>query len=217
MSHTVFLDESGDLGFKFTHPYGNGGSSRFLTMAFFIVPNNKKDLLKRLVRKIYKKYKFDPSEEAKGSHLTNEQREYIANQILSLVRANPDIHICSITVRKDKVTEAMRRDCNLLYNYMMKISVLDKIDTFESVELLRDNKTVKIQSGNSLINYLQTTLTFEYTSSTVIIDKPSDSKKFLCLMLTDWLNNFVFSHYEKNRSTEFLILSPILKNQVLFF
>jgi len=33
----VFLDESGDLGWNFEHPFRMGGSSRFLTLAFLVV------------------------------------------------------------------------------------------------------------------------------------------------------------------------------------
>tara|TARA_R110002051_G_scaffold149010_1_gene221539 strand:+ start:5958 stop:6611 length:654 start_codon:yes stop_codon:yes gene_type:complete len=217
MSHTVFLDESGDLGFKFTAPYLRGGSSRFLTMAFFVVPNNKQVLLKRIVRKTYEKYKFKAGTEVKGSVLTIEQKIFICQSIVNLINKNPEIFVCSISVKKQNVQEHIRRDANLLYNFMMKLSVLDKINTHSHVTLLRDNKTVKIASGNSLIDYLQTTLFFEHNSPTIITDSPQDSKKWLALILVDWLNNIVFGHYENGNSNPYQILSPILKNQTLFF
>lgn len=217
MSHTVFLDESGDLGFKFNKPFLRGGSSRFLTMAFIVAPNSKKMFLKRIVRKTYKKYGFQPGHEVKGSDLNVSQKTYICRQILNLVHKNPDISICSITVKKENVNNNIRQDANLLYNFMMKLSVLDKIDTYDHVVLLRDNKTVKIASGNSLIDYLQTTILFEHNSSTKLVDCPSDSKKWLALILVDWLNNIVFGHYENSNSAPFKVLSPILKNQTLFF
>lgn len=217
MSHTVFLDESGDLGFTLDKPYLKGGSSKFLTMAYIVVPDSKKHLVKRVVRKAYKKFKFTPGTEVKGSSLSVAQKDSVARSIIELVKNNPDIAICSITVKKENVKEHIRADSNLLYNFMMKLSVLDKIDVHKEVTLLRDNKTVKIASGNSLIEYLQTTLWFELGSETKLKDMPSDSKKVLGLILVDWLNNIVFGYYENSNSSAFQILTPIIKNQTLFF
>lgn len=217
MSYTVFLDESGDLGFTLDKPYLSGGSSKFLTMAYIVCPDAKKHLVKRVVRRSYKKFKFTPGSEVKGSSLSVPQKDSIARSILELVRNNPDISVCSITVKKENVQEHIRKDANLLYNFMMKLSVLDKIDIHKEVTLLRDNRTVKIASGNSLIEYLQTTLWFEMGAETKLRDMPSNSKKVLGLILVDWLNNIVFGHYENSNSSAFQILSPIIKNQTLFF
>jgi hypothetical protein len=49
----IYMDESGDLGWKFDAPYRKGGSSRFLTIAFIICPSNKSHKLDRIVRRIY--------------------------------------------------------------------------------------------------------------------------------------------------------------------
>lgn len=215
MSHTVFLDESGDLGFKFG--VAGGSSSTYLTMGFIVVPDDKRHLLKRIVRRVYKKYGYAPGIEVKGSKINKIQKDYIANQLVDLIKRNPDISIHSMTVFKPKVTQSMQRDCNLLYNFMMKLCMLDKIDALPKVILLRDNKSVKVASGNSLIEYLQTVLTFEMNSITEIEDKPRDSEKYLCLMLTDWLSNMVYGHYEKKKSSSFLLLAPVLRSQTLFF
>ncbi|AZB91680.1 hypothetical protein DKE41_019025 (plasmid) [Acinetobacter pittii] len=39
MKACIYLDESGDLGWNFNHPYRQGGSSRFLTIACVITPS----------------------------------------------------------------------------------------------------------------------------------------------------------------------------------
>ena len=217
MSHTVYLDESGDLGFKFSKPYMHGGSSRYLTIAFFVVPNSKDKYLKRLVRKIYKKYNFQPGTEVKASDLNISHKNVIASEIKSLIKTHSDITVCSITVNKQGVYEHIKKEPNLLYNYMMKLSILDKVNHLSKFTLLRDNRSVKVSSGNSLAEYLQTTLWFEHGSETALIDKPSDSKQFLNLILTDWLNNIVWNYYEHKNESPFKILSPMLKNQTLYF
>ena len=217
MSHNVYLDESGDLGFNFAAPYRKGGSSRYLTIAFVICPKNKKHLLQRVVKRIYKKYKFDPKEEIKASSLTIAIKKDIATKIISLLNANPEISINSITVNKQRVQEHIRNDSNLLYNYMMKLCLLDKIDALSVVNLIRDNRSVKIQSGNSLSDYLKTTLYFELGSKTQIVDIPSDSKKVTNLVFADWLNNIVWGNYEDSNAEPYMLLSSKLKNQTLFF
>lgn len=41
-SAIIYLDESGDTGWKFELPYRNGGSSRYLTIAALIAPSEKR-------------------------------------------------------------------------------------------------------------------------------------------------------------------------------
>ena len=217
MSHNTYLDESGDLGFNFSSPYRKGGSSRYLTIAFVICPKGKKHLLQRIVKRVYQKYGFNPKEEIKASSLTLDVKKDISHRIITLVNSNSEISINSITVKKQNVASHIRQDSNLLYNYMLKLALLDKIDTYPLVNLIRDNRSVKLKSGNSLSEYLKTTMYFEYNSSTQIVDIPSDSKQVTNLVLADWLNNIVWGHYEDGNSAPFLILSPKLKNQTLFF
>jgi len=56
MALLIYLDESGDLGWNFSAPFRNGGSSRFLTIAALCVPTPKKHLPKRVVKKLYQKF-----------------------------------------------------------------------------------------------------------------------------------------------------------------
>ena len=217
MSHTVYLDESGDLGFKFDAPYRQGGSSRHLTMAFIVIPDAKKNLLKRVVKRVYERFDIAVGTEIKGSLLTVAQKNYIARQLTALVLKNPDILISAITVKKENVATHIRQDSNLLYNYMMRRSVIDYIKTHANVNLIRDNKSVKIASGNTLVNYLQTTLWFDCMATTVLKDLPSDSKSVRGLFLVDWINSIVFHHYENANSSPFTIMLPVIKNKQLFF
>jgi hypothetical protein len=46
----LYLDESGDLGWKFDKPYRDGGSSRYLTIATLIIPQNLSHLPKRIIK-----------------------------------------------------------------------------------------------------------------------------------------------------------------------
>jgi hypothetical protein len=60
MEANVYLDESGDLGWVFNLDYRRGGSSRYLTIAYIIMPRETHHLLGRLVKECYNKWGIDP-------------------------------------------------------------------------------------------------------------------------------------------------------------
>lgn len=217
MAANIYLDESGDLGWVFNKPYRHGGSSRYMTIAYVVCPKEKKHLLQRIVRKIYTKTGTDPKTELKGSALNVETKKIFAEKVCKLVSTNPDIKLGAITVNKCKVQQHIREDANKLYNYMIKLAILDTVRNEPLVNLIRDNKTIKVKSGNSLIDYLQTTLWFEMNSKTKIVDIPSDSKKVQNLIFIDWMNNLIWGNYEDKNSEPYQILKSVLDSKKLFF
>ena len=217
MTANVYLDESGDLGWVLDKPYRHGGSSRFMTIAFVLCPTEKKHLLRRIVVDMYRHTKSDPKTELKGSSLTIAQKCYFAEKVRRLVSMNPDIVIGAITVNKSKVQRHIREDANKLYNYMIRLSVLPVVKDHVLVNLIRDNKSVKVKSGNGLIDYLQTTMWFDIQSHTKIIDIPSDSKKVKNLIFIDWMNNLIWGKYEDNNTAPYDILRNVITSKKLFF
>lgn len=213
----VYLDESGDLGWRLDKPYRHGGSSKFMTIAFVACPPEKKHLLGRIVVDVYRRTKCDPKTELKGSSLSIEDKCFFAEKVRKLVSMNPDIIIGAITVNKSKVLAHIRNDANKLYNYMIRLAVLPAIKREPIVNLIRDNKTVKVKSGNSLIDYLQTTIWFELGSPTKIIDIPSDSKKVKNLIFIDWMNNLIWGNYEDKNDAPYGILRNVITSRKLFF
>ena len=98
---------------------------------------------------------------------------FFAEKVRKLVSMNPDIKIGAITVNKSKVQTHIREDANKLYNYMIRLAVLPNVYGFPVVNLIRDNKTVKVKSGNSLIDYLQMSLWFDMNLSLIHISEPT--------------------------------------------
>lgn len=213
----VYLDESGDLGWTLNKDYGKGGSSRFLTIAFIVCPSEKTTMLKRIVRDIYNKAKADPKTELKGAGMPQEIKLLFARNLQKLLSVNTDIHLGAITVNKNKVKQHIREDSNMLYYFMIRTSVLPCVQSESLVNLIRDNKSVKVKSGNSLIDYLQTELWFELHSKAKIVDLPSDSKMVKCLQLIDWVSNIVFGKYELGNEEPYNIIEPVLHKTKLYF
>ena len=111
----------------------------------------------------------------------------------------------------------IRRDPNKLYNYMIQMALLKHVAQYDEVNLIRDNRTVKVASGNSLIDYLQTYMWFELKASTALFDVPLDSKSTRKLIFIDWMNNIIWGRYEDENNRAYNILKPHLRERKLFF
>jgi Protein of unknown function (DUF3800) len=209
-SHVIFLDESGDLGWSFDQPFRRGGSSRYLTIAYLIGPSGKFQPAKRLVRKAYDYFGFDPKIEVKGAELDAEQLDYIAYRIVDMMKSNPELKLGAITVKKENVKEHIRADSNLIYNYMIRLGVLPRIAPLSEVHLIRDNRSIKIKSGRSLQDYLQAELWFECSSKCILHDCPAESHTNLNIMFIDWVSHIIWSNYEDNESKHFKVIRRYL-------
>lgn len=213
----VYIDESGDLGWTLDKPYRTSGSSQYLTIVLLLIPDALKDHPKRIIRKLYKKYKMPATREIKGAGLSDEQRIYFVEQVISLKTKHPEIKILSITVKKKNVQEHIRKDPNKLYNYMIRLALLDEISQDDSVTLFPDPRSIKVQSGNSLMDYLQTTLWFELNSLTILNQVLLESQNSLNLKFTDMLAHIIWCNHEDNRLHHSDLLAPYVKSKKLFF
>ena len=157
-SAVVYLDESGDLGWKFDAPYRRGGSSRFLTISALCVLADKKHLPKRVVRNLYDKFKWHDS-----------------------------------------------------------IGILDRMAQFDVVTMVPDPRSIRVKSGNSLHDYLQTELWFEKKAATNLITSPADSATSLAVQFADMLAGTVQARFEHNSTSGFQVIQPRLRLVQLFF
>jgi hypothetical protein len=80
-----------------------------------------------------------------------------------------------------------------------------------------DERAIKVQSGNSLVDYLQTELMFKLNSKTIIDNKPQESHKVLNLQLVHFIANFIWKNYEDTYSSEYRIIGRKVHLTRLFF
>lgn len=217
MPKIIYLDESGYLGWTFTHPYRAGGSSRFLTISYIIISEGSENDIERFVRDMYNHFGCNPKKEFKATKMKAATKLFVAEKIMELLVKNTDFILGTITVSKEKVMPHIRTDSNKLNNYMIGQSILPLISNSPKVSLIRDNRTVKVQSGNSCIDYLQMKLYFDYSSGTKIKDFPTESNTHLGIIFIDWVANFVWSHYEDKNSEPFKAMANRLINTTLYF
>jgi hypothetical protein len=213
----VFLDESGDTGWDFSQPYRKGGSSRFLTLAFLVVDPAQHDRPRRLIRDIRRKYRMNVSREIKGCELSPGQLLFFATRASTIIAQTKGISLRAITVMKENVQDHIRGDPNKLYNYMANLCLLDAIKHEAGVNITPDPRSIKVASGDSMIDYLQTQLWFDRSAETVLVHRPFESHRNLNLQFVDVVAHIVWSHYEDNDNAAYSILSPYVQCKHLFF
>lgn len=218
MDVSVYLDESGDLGWKFDKPYRKGGSSRYLTIATIIIAHDKRHLLQRLMKSLYKKTNTTSNTELKWARLSIEHRIWIAEKLADFKNKHgADVKFLCITVRKEKVMSHIRKDPNKLYNYMIKLLLAAELSQYNDVLFNVDQRAIKVKSGNSLHDYLQTSIWFELGTATTLNTVSCDSKCHLGVQMADIISGIVQNHYEDNKSEPFKKLILHLNSKRLYF
>ncbi len=217
MQATVFIDESGDTGWTFSKPYQKGGSSRYFTIAYIIVPSWGVNELPRLVRKIYKKYSLSLKIEKKGASFSPQHAQYVAYRIVEKLLKKEGFQMGAITIDKENAPPRLREDSNVLYNYALVKALAPKIQNLEMARVIPDKRTVKIVNGDTLDHYLRIRLHAEMGSNIQLIYEPRISNNEKSLWLIDWVANFAWRHYENDCSLAFNALSPEADFEELFF
>jgi hypothetical protein len=217
MHVNIYLDESGDTGWQFDQPYTRGGSSRYLVIAACIVSTSADHKPERVVRNLYKNRKWNSQKEKKWVHMSHDARLAFAKDAEKLVRTGADIELRAIVADKQSVKEHIRKDPNKLYNYMVKLLLIGSMAAQRNVTLIPDPRSIKVGSGNSLHDYLQTELWFSQGVQTVLETTPRDSRDCLNLQFTDMLSGVVHSYFEFKEPQHWQIIQDRIQLKKLFF
>lgn len=217
MEATVFVDESGDLGWNFGSPYLHGGSSRYLTIAAVMAPSSLAHHPARVVRDLYKDRKWSTAKEKKWTDMSDGARMDFAERAVKMAEQHPDVKMYAMTVNKLNVQSHLQADPNLLYNFMMKLLLIEEMAQCSVVKLKPDPRTIKVGSGNSQHEYLQTILFYDKGVTTKLISQPIDSKRELGIQFADMLAGVVQAHQEMHRSNPWKLLSHKVRWRTLFF
>jgi len=145
------------------------------------------------------------------------ERTEFANAAHNLCKANGDIHLHTITVRKENVMNHIRTDGNKLYNYMIRLSLLHRMSMHPEVHMIPDPRSIKVESGNSLSDYLQIGLWFDMQCQTLLRTQPLESHQCKGIQFADMLCGAVQAGFEDGNYKYFKIISPCLVQKRLYF
>jgi len=204
-----YLDESGDLGF-------GGGGSQYFTIAFFIT--DEPIYVERVVRKIKQRYKIPRDVELKA----NTTKRYIQEELLVKLARLP-IEIQSITVKKENVDLKLREDTNMLYNYMVGLSLVERIIREEpanaKVKISVDKRTISVRHGFKLDEYLKYKVWYEKERKDIDLEiYHLDSHRDYCIQAIDNIVNAIFRKYNGSDFGLFnIIRGRVTYDKTLFF
>lgn len=203
------------MGWSFGKPFRMGGSSRFLTLAFLILPDEHLKKPKKVIAHLYQKFGW--LSEKKASQATPSQKLLFCNHANRLLQTYQDIQVDVITVKKANVDTHIRSDSNKLYNYMVGLVVQDHVKDQESFALVLDERSIKVKSQNSLNDYLQIKLWFDVGSSTRVNCCPTTSTYNYTLQFVDWIAHCIWEYYEDGNDAYFKALGNVVRKRQLFF
>lgn len=211
----IYIDESGDLGWKFDKPNRDGGSSRFITITGIIISKDEEKYISRFISDIYKKYNLTPNIEKKGANFISEHSSFITSQLTNkIINKSASFKIISITVNKSKVYGALRKDKNIFYNYVLGLLLKPEIIQLDNAEIVLDKRTIKVSHGESFPDYIKT----EIWGQGIDIDISCEfleSTNNKMIWFADWYANFIWRNHEDSESSSYTILIELPKNRFL--
>jgi hypothetical protein len=199
----VFLDESGDLGWTFDKPNGNGGSSRYITIAGIVVDEEQLKYVKRFIAELYKKYNLTPKIEKKGANFSDADATYITANLSKVIAKAPTFRVISITAKKENVVPRLREDCNIFYNYMLGVMLPDTFRHHTDFNLTLDKRTIKVDHGNNFEAYIKTKCWGELNMDVNISCQYDPSDKNEGIWMADWMANWIYRKYENGQDSAY--------------
>ncbi len=204
----IYLDESGCLGFA-------QRSTEYFTIAFIVVENPV--FLRRCIKKIKIKHQIPRDVELKGARTRTDIKEDLLKELSKL-----DLEIHAITVKKANVFPKLRIDTDKLYNYMVGLSLGERVvqeSKNASVILQVDRRITSVTSGFTLDNYLKYIIWYEKGRHDIDLDiHHLDSRQSYAIQGIDVVCNSVFRKYNSGNASLFNVIESKVKcDKRLFF
>lgn len=204
-----YLDESGDLGWTFDKPIRKGGSSRYLTISGFIVEEEHEKHIVRFILEMYSKYGLKNGIEKKGASFSSDHCKFITSQLNKIKSKAPSFKIITITVYKPKVNEALRKDKNIFYNYVLSLLVRQQILNCDCAKIFIDQRTIKVSHGQSFPDYIKTVVWGDDGCNIDIDCEFINSYNNKMIWFADWYSNWVWRRYENNDCEAYNLLNKL--------
>ena len=179
----VYLDESGDFGF-------GQRSTKYFTIAFAIVEDPIP--FRRCVKAVKIKHRIQRNVELKGSTTSDVVKKDLLSRFLKL-----DMEVHAITVKKENVEPRLRKDTNILYNYMVGLSLVERVlrePAGAKVAINVDRRIISITSGFNFNQYLRYKIWYERERQDIDLEiHHLDSHEAHVIQGADVICNSVFS------------------------
>lgn len=187
----LIFDESGNLG----------NSGRYFVIACIDTKNYRSlhNVMKKklgVAKQLFKELAHLHSNEIKAK----EAYPCIKYHILETV-AKKDLSISYIVADLKYVKPNLLEDKNILYNFLMKLlidSLVSEQDNNSVINIICDNHTTKIASGNSFSEYIKLHLLYEkeYDIKINVVYLDSDDRNAYPVQASDYVANALYGWFE---------------------
>lgn len=205
----IFLDESGDLGFKET-------SSRWFLFTIAITDNRRalEKVIKHARKGLLKKHRR--VSELHAYHADDSTRR----RVLSDLAGIDDLKVFCTILNKRKVYVDLQNQKNYLYNYTANI-LLDRlhskrlVDLYEPIHLCVDRKDTNKNIRKNFEQYIEQALRDRRGGAVSLESKASHDDK--CLQAVDFLSWAIFRKYERGDFGYYEIIREKICEESLLF
>lgn len=210
---TVYVDESGDLGFS------EKATKTFIVA--YILPHNEWSLrktLKRIMKKLRGRRKFDGIE-FKFSRDSDYVASAVFNRIFKSGKPKLDMDIGLVAIDKNAVKPELRKKPIMLYNYLVVNYMISNVAAryFPTHLKFIVDKSMNKSSIDAFNEYLQKKL-FWKTFIELGIEPPKAEIQHLnsyeepCLQIADYIAGATFRKFERGDSKFY----DLFKNNIVF-
>lgn len=207
----LIFDESGNLG----------SSGRFFVIACIDTCNYKSlhNVMKRklgIAKQQFQELACLHSNEIKAK----DAYPCIKYHILETIAAK-DLTISYIVADLKYIKPALLKEKNILYNYLMRL-LIDRLvsekDNNTSLNIICDNHTTKIASGNSFEEYIKLHLLYEknYDVNINVVYMDSDDRNAYPVQAADYVANALYGFFEYGDKIYYERFSAKIHNDLYF-
>ncbi len=202
----IFLDESGELGFK-------NSSSKYFVITLLSCDEGELYSLRRIMKKVREKIikkKMKKYPELKGNNSSDKIRFDVLQKF---IQTNSEIFV--VILEKSKVYEYLKSKKNKLYNYISNL-ILNECSLEDShVCLVVDKSKTNRSLREDFNNYIRKNIT-QKNNNCVLKIQHENSQKEGCLQVLDFVSWAIFRNYEygDSRFLEIIKDKIVIKKEV---
>lgn len=199
----IFIDESGNLG---------TGDRYFVIAA--LVPYSGTKRIKNLVRHSCVQFgSGTPLQELKAYNLDFKQKQAFFNKLTS----KRDFEIAYIVADKRHLDPKLLANQNICFNYLAGMLLKSLIKgKNENMEILFDNRSKKVASGNSLSEYVKIMAYTKWSFGYEVKLGYCDSRSCYHLQAVDMIANAILVRYERKKVHFYRYVRPYIKSKICF-
>jgi len=203
----IFLDESGELGFK-------DKSSKFFVISLLSCDEEEIYALRRIIKKVREKIikkKIKKYPEIKGNNSSDKIRKEVLERFM---KTNSEIFV--IILDKSKVYEYLKEKKHKLYNYLSNLIINECSLENSSICLIVDKSKSNRSLREDFDNYIRKNLN-EKNQLCALSIKHENSQNESCLQVLDFISWAIFRNYEhKDASFMNIIKDKIVTRKEVF-